>query len=152
MCRLPDRRSQCLPIGGWRRVLTLWWAGLYQGVCLDVTGFRKSLGSLSADGWHCVSFLLVGWAETSQHWSLPAVGWSQVLGPKWWLLGELMLMNTPQYLCHQCPFPHSDPQPPPTSSGDLPQDQPPGRSGPGFKEITAFALVSSVHNRKAVKT
>ena len=61
-----------------------------------------------------------------------------------------MLMNTPQYLCHQCPFPHSDPQPPPTSLEDLPQDQPPGRSGPGSKEITAFALVSSVYNRKAV--
>ena len=54
------------------------------------------------------------------------------------------------YLCHQCPLSHSDPQPSPTSSGDPPQDQPPGRSGPGSNEITAFALVSSVHNRKAV--
>ena len=113
--KLPDKRSECLPTDEWRWVLTLWWAGLYQGVCLDVPGFRKSLGSLSADGWRCVSFLLVGWAGTSQHWSLQAIWWSQVLVPKWWLLGELMPINTPQYLCHSVLFPtviHSHPSPP----------------------------------------
>ena len=40
---------------------------------------RKTLGSLSADGWGCVHLLLVVWPEASQHWSLQAVGWGQVL-------------------------------------------------------------------------
>lgn len=37
-------------------------------------GLRKSLGSLSFDGWDCVPALLVVWPEVSQHWSLQAVG------------------------------------------------------------------------------
>ena len=52
-------------------------------------GLRKSLGSLSADGWGCVPAQLVVWPEASQHWSLQAVGWSQVL--------VLMI----QYVSHQ---------------------------------------------------
>ena len=39
---------------------------------------RKSLGSLSADGWGCVPVQLV-WPKASQHWSVQAVGWGQVL-------------------------------------------------------------------------
>lgn len=42
-------------------------------------GLRKSLGSLSADGWGCVPTLLVVWPEESQHWSLQAIGWNQVM-------------------------------------------------------------------------
>ena len=40
--------------------------------------FRKP----SADGWGCVPTLLVVWPDVSQHWSLQAVGWGQVLGRK----------------------------------------------------------------------
>ena len=36
LCRLPGQRDWCLPTGGWSWVLSLWWAGLYQGVCLEV--------------------------------------------------------------------------------------------------------------------
>ena len=44
---------------------------------------RTTLGNLAADGWGCVSFLLVVWPEVPQHWSLKAVGWDQVSFPKW---------------------------------------------------------------------
>ena len=87
--------------------------------------------------------LLFVWSDSTQHWSLQAVVWGQVLMPKWWLPGEFTLMNIPQYLCHQCPFPHSEPQPPPSSPGDPPS--PAVRSGPGLYEVTGFALVSSMH-------
>ena len=47
--------------------LSLWWAGLCQGICLaGKTLFRKTLSSLSADGWGCVSVLLVVWPEASE--------------------------------------------------------------------------------------
>ena len=49
--------------------------GMSRGGC----GLRKSLGSLSADGWGCVPTQLVVWLVASQHWSLQAVGWGQVL-------------------------------------------------------------------------
>ena len=47
-------------------------------------------------------------------------------------------MNTPWYLCHQCPCPHAEPQLPPASPEDRPR--PAGRSGPGSYEVTAFAV------------
>ena len=34
---------------------------------------------------------------------LPAIGRGQEFLPKWWFLGELMPMNVPWSLCHQCP-------------------------------------------------
>ena len=37
--------------------------GVSRGVC----GLRKSLGSLSVDGWGCVFTFLVVWPEVSQH-------------------------------------------------------------------------------------
>ena len=42
-------------------------------------GLRKSSGSLSVDGWDRVPALLVIWPDMSQHWSLQAVAWGQVL-------------------------------------------------------------------------
>ena len=54
-----------------------------------------------------------------------------------------MPMSNPQYLCHQCPCPHSGPQPPPASLRDSPR--PAGRSAPGSYEVTAFSLGPSVH-------
>ena len=65
------------------------------------------------------------------------MGWSQVLVSKWQPPGWLMPVSTPQYLYHQCPCPCSEPQLPPTSLGDSPS--PPGRSGPGFYEVTVFS-------------
>ena len=44
---------------------------------------RKTLSSLSADGWGCVPALLVACPEVYQHWSPQAVWWGQVLGRKW---------------------------------------------------------------------
>ena len=40
--------------------------GMSRGGC----GIRKSLGSLSADGWGCVLALLAVWPEASQHYRL----------------------------------------------------------------------------------
>ena len=62
-----------------------WWAelglGPLVGRAMSRGGceLRKSLGSLSADGWGCVPTQLVVWLELSQHWYLQAVGWGQVL-------------------------------------------------------------------------
>lgn len=42
-------------------------------------GLRKSLGSLSSDGWGCVPTLLVVLPEASYYWTLQVVGWGQVL-------------------------------------------------------------------------
>ena len=47
---------------------------VFSGGC----GLRKTLGSLSADGWGCVPALLVVWPEASQHWSLQAVEWGHL--------------------------------------------------------------------------
>lgn len=49
--------------------------GMSRGGC----GLRKPLGSLSAAGWGCVPTQLVVWPVASQHWSLQAVGWGQIL-------------------------------------------------------------------------
>ena len=59
-----------------------WSSGRHGCVKVHVYGLRKSLGSLSADGWGCVPTLLVIRLEASQHWSLQAVGWGQVLVPR----------------------------------------------------------------------
>ena len=56
---------------------------------------RKTLGSLSVDMWDCVPTLLVVYPEASQHWSLQAVGWGQVLVPKWQPLRERTPRNIP---------------------------------------------------------
>ena len=92
--------------------MSLWCAGLCQGVCLvGSCVLRKTLSiSLSADGWGCVPTLLVVWPKVTQHWSLQAGGWGQVLVPKCQPLGELTPMNIPWGLYHQCPCPHSEPQ------------------------------------------
>ena len=68
----------------------------------------------------CVPVLLVVWPEVTQHWSLQAVGWGHILWRKWWPPGGLMSTSPPQNYHHQCPCPHSEPQPPPASAGDPP--------------------------------
>ena len=81
--------------------------------------------------------------------NLPAVGWGQVLVPKWQLLGELMPMNIPWGLFHQCPCSHSEPQLTPASPGDPPR--PAGRSCPGSCGVTALPWVP-VHMKPCVHT
>ena len=86
-----------------------WWVELglvplvgraMSGVCLLSSGLLwKTLSSLSADGWGCVPTLLVVWPDSSQHWSLEAVGWGQVLVRKWCPPRGLTPMSTPQN-CH----------------------------------------------------
>ena len=61
------------------------------------------------------SSLLVVWPETTQHWSLQVVWWG-----KWQPPGGLTPISTSQNCCCQCLCPHGEPQPPPTSVGDLP--------------------------------
>ena len=39
---------------------------------------RKSLDSLSSDGWGCAPVLSVVWPEESQQWHLQVIGWGQV--------------------------------------------------------------------------
>ena len=76
---------------------------------------RKTLSSLSPDGWIRVPSLLVVWPETPQHGSLQAILLDQVLVSKWWPLGQFMPMSTPQYLHHHVLVPtvnHSHPLPP----------------------------------------
>ena len=114
-------------------------SGVFRGGC----GLRKILGSLSADGWGCVPTLLVVWLEASQHWSLQTVWWGRVLVSRWWPPGELTPMSISQFLCQQCLYPHSEPQPHPTFSG-IPS-RPAGRPGPGSYEVTAFFLGPSAH-------
>ena len=64
----------------------------------------------------CVSALLVVWSEASQHWSLQAIGWGQVLVRKW----QPMPVNSQQNLCCQFPCSHSEPQLPLMSTGHPP--------------------------------
>ena len=87
---------------------------VFRGSC----GLRNTSGSLSPDGWICVPALLVVWPERSQHWSLWAVGWDQVLASKCQPPGLLLPMSAPQYIHHKCFCPWSDPQPLPTSPED----------------------------------
>ena len=66
--RLQDHSSSyfwCLPHGGGRWVLSLWWEGLCQGVCLAVA---MSSGAWAAADGVCSPQLVV-WPEASQHWS-----------------------------------------------------------------------------------
>ena len=58
-----------------------------------------------------------------------------------------MPINIPWGLCHQCPCPHSEPQPTPASPGEPPR--PAGRSGPGSYGVTALPWVP-VHMKPCV--
>ena len=51
-----------------------------------------TLGSLSSDGWGCVSVLLIIWHKVFTV-DLQAVGLSRVLVSIWILLGENLLIN-----------------------------------------------------------
>ena len=104
--------------------------GVFRGAC----GLQKTLGSLSADGWGCVPTMLVVCPETSQHWSLLAVGWGQVLVSRWLPPGELTSVSTPTYLLHQCLCPHSEPQLPPASL-EIFQDQQVGLAQASVKSL-----------------
>ena len=89
-----------------------------------------------------VPTLLVVWSEASQHWSLQAIGWSQVLDT----MSPARCQPVDKYSClfyTSFYVLKKEPQLPPTSSGDPPR--PAGRSGPGSYEVIALALGPSVH-------
>ena len=77
--------------------------------------------------------LLAVWPEASQHWSLQAVRWGQILVLKVQPPRELTVINIPRGLHHQCPCPHSEPQWAPSSPEDPPG--PTGRPSPGSYEL-----------------
>ena len=93
--------------------------GVFRGGCV----LRKTLSSLSADGWGCVSALLVVCLA--------------------WGIAALMPMNTPFYLHHQCPCHYSEPQPPPPPQETL-QDQQVGLAQVPMKSLLFF-LGPSAH-------
>ena len=116
LCRFPSWGVWYPPTGGWSWGLSLWWERPYLRVCLLLGSclFRTTLSRLSADGWGCVPTLLVVWPE-SQHWSLQAVGWGQVLVRKQQPPRGLMPINTCQTHATSVPVPpvnHSCPLPP----------------------------------------
>ena len=65
------------------------------GMFWDGYELSATLGSLSSDGWGCVSVLLVVWPEAFQYRSLQHVGWGQVFVTRWGRSGEL----TPIHIC-----------------------------------------------------
>ena len=87
------------------------------------------------------------WPGASQHWSLQAIGWSEVLVPKWQPPGELIPMSIPQYLSHQCPCPHYELKLTPTS-GDY--QRPIGVSGQCSYKVTTFFLSPNVQGTLCV--
>lgn len=70
-------------------MLAHWWVELGPGLLVDRPmsrsvsredgGRGKTLGSLFTSGWGCVPSQSVDWPWASQHWSLKAIGWGQVL-------------------------------------------------------------------------
>ena len=64
-------------------------SGVFWGVC----DLIMILGSLSANGWHCVPVLLVVWHRVSSTVALLVVEWSWVLALRWRSLGELLLFD-----------------------------------------------------------
>ena len=85
-----------------------------------------------------VPTLLVVWSEASQHWSLQAVGWSQILDT----MSPARCQPLDKYSCICFPpafmslkKSHKYPLPPPETF----QNQQ-GRSGPGSYEVIALAL------------
>ena len=142
----------------WSLIQVSWWEGLVpahwwvelgprplvgRGMSRGGSRHRKSLGSPSTHGWGCVPTQFAFWPEESQHWSLQAIGWSQILVPKCQPPEKLTQMNAPQYVCHQCLCPQGEPQLPSASPGDPPR--PAGRYGPGSYQITSFGLCPGVH-------
>lgn len=108
---------------------------VYRSSCVP----RMTFSSLSADWWGCVPTMKVVWPDVYQKRILQAIGWSQVLGAKWYHPGKLMPMNILWGLCHQCPCPHDESQLTFSSPGDPPE--PTDRSDPGSYGVPAFPWV-----------
>ena len=75
-------------------------------------------GAGSCSSGVCTTLLIV-WPEASQHWSLRAIGWGQVLASQWQPLGQLTPVSTLQYFFHQCSCPGREPQSYPTPQETL---------------------------------
>ena len=77
-----------------------------------------------------------------------SVGWAWVSVRKWQPPRGLTPKSTPQNYHHQCPYPHSEPQPPANCTGDPPILV--GRSGPVSYEVTVIFSQVLVHTRPCV--
>lgn len=110
--------------------------------------FRKTLRTLFADGWGCVPNLLVVWQVASKLWSLQFVGWAWVLVRRWQPPRGLTPKSTPQNYHHQCPYPHNEPQPSATCTGDPPILA--DKSGLVSMRLLSFFPRSWVHTRPCV--
>ena len=74
------------------------------GCCM----LRKTLSSLSDDGWGSVAILLFFFRlKASQNQNLQAVGWGQVLERKWKPLRGFMQLSVSQNHHHLCPRLHN---------------------------------------------
>ena len=97
------------------------------GACIyQAAGFQEDFKKPAC----CVPSLFIVWPEASQHWSLQAVGWDQVLVRKWQPPRGLKTMSTPQNYRNLCLCLHCEAQPSPASMGDPPVLA--GKSGPVF--------------------
>lgn len=114
--------------------------GVSNGGCV----LRKSLGSQSVDGWGCVPTMVVVWPKVSQHQSLQALGWGQVLVPKTGSFQERShRLTVPSISATSVCVPMLSPKSPRLPLGDPPR--PAGGLAQGFYKVTAFALALGVH-------
>ena len=114
-------------------------ARLCHGICLETTfRLKTTLGSLSANVWGCVPTLgLFGLNAPALEPEGCQCG--QFPMSKWWPLWELMSMNIPWGICHQCPCLHGKLQLTLVSPGD--PLRPTGKSGSSFYGVIALPWV-----------
>lgn len=97
------------PLLGWACSWPSGGLGHVLWVSLEAAMDSLVLGSLSPDGWDCVSGQIVVWPEVSQLCHLQPVVWGQVL--------KIMKQCQPQTMFpnvyHQCMCPQGKPLPPP---------------------------------------
>ena len=136
-----------LSTGWWSWVLSLWWAGPCQGVCVEV-----AVSSVQFQA----ACLLIGGAVFHPCWLFglgvpplePAGCWvGPCLSTKMATSRRAQPINIPWSLHHQCPCPHSEPHPTPTSPVDPPRSS--RRSSPGSYGVTSLCWVL-VHVKSCV--
>ena len=99
LCGLPGGWNWCIHTGEWKWVLSLWWTGLCQGMCLEAA--RSSRQLLAACLW---------WVRLLSGLRCPNIGAIRQLGGARSRcqngdLQELMQTNIPWGLHYQCPCP-----------------------------------------------
>ena len=69
-----EGRASAFPLVGGMGFGPLVRSAMSRGMSRGGCGLRKSLGSLSANGWSCVPAQLIVGSEASQHWHLQDLG------------------------------------------------------------------------------